>query len=62
MGKSTKQKKGFVKNICSITGLGLFISNKIAQEHGGSIELISELGQGTKFVVKLPQKPISEKL
>ena len=38
------------------TGLGLFISNKIAHEHGGSIKLDSEPGQGTKFLVKLPKQ------
>jgi len=38
------------------TGLGLFISHKIAQAHGGAIALDSELDRGTKFVVKLPRK------
>ena len=38
------------------TGLGLFISSKIAQAHGGSIQLESVLGQGTCFKVKLPRK------
>lgn len=38
------------------TGLGLFISNKIAQAHGGKIQLESELDQGTRFIVKLPRK------
>ncbi|OGP98100.1 MAG: hypothetical protein A2Z51_06280 [Deltaproteobacteria bacterium RBG_19FT_COMBO_52_11] len=38
------------------TGLGLFISNKIAQAHGGSIQLESVVGQGTCFKVKLPRK------
>lgn len=38
------------------TGLGLFIANNIAQKHGGSIELQSELGKGTCFVVKIPRK------
>jgi len=37
------------------TGLGLFISDKIAQAHGGSIELESQLGIGTRFVVRLPR-------
>jgi len=37
------------------TGLGLFVSNKIAIEHGGSIELESELHKGTRFLVKMPR-------
>ncbi len=37
------------------TGLGLFISNKIAQAHGGSITLDSESGKGTRFIVSLPR-------
>jgi PAS domain S-box-containing protein len=38
------------------TGLGLFISNKIALAHGGKIELESEVNKGTRFVVQLPRK------
>ena len=38
------------------TGLGLFISNRIAVAHGGKIEVESELGAGTKFTVSLPRK------
>ncbi len=37
------------------TGLGLFISDKIANAHGGDIHLESKLGEGTKFVVSLPR-------
>ncbi len=37
------------------TGLGLFISDKIARAHGGEIDLDSRLGEGTKFVVTLPR-------
>lgn len=37
------------------TGLGLFISNKIIQQHGGSIEVESELGKGSHFCIKLPR-------
>ena len=38
------------------TGLGLFISNKIAQAHGGEITIESEEGKGSRFIVSLPRK------
>ncbi len=37
------------------TGLGLAISQKIIADHGGSIELESELGSGTTVIIQLPQ-------
>lgn len=37
------------------TGLGLSIAAGIVQEHGGSIEVRSALGQGTTFSVRLPR-------
>ena len=36
------------------TGLGLSIVAHIAQRHGGTVEVSSELGQGTTFTVTLP--------
>lgn len=37
------------------TGLGLFISDKIAKAHGGRIGLESEPGKGTRFTVHMPK-------
>ena len=36
------------------TGLGLAIAYQIIQEHGGDIRVASRVGQGTRFVVRLP--------
>lgn len=36
------------------TGLGLAIAKAIAENHGGSIEAVSNPGQGTRFEVRLP--------
>lgn len=39
------------------TGLGLTIAHQIIQEHGGYIEVSSQVGQGTTFFVNLPANP-----
>jgi signal transduction histidine kinase len=39
------------------TGLGLFISNKIIEQHGGKIHVSSTPGQGTLFRIKIPKMP-----
>lgn len=38
------------------TGLGLFIANKIAEAHGGSINIDSEEGKGSEFTVTMLKK------
>ena len=37
------------------TGLGLFIANKIVEQHGGQITVKSKLRQGTLFRIKIPK-------
>jgi len=39
------------------TGLGLSIVKHIAEEHGGTVQLDSEPGRGSRFVVKFPLAP-----
>jgi signal transduction histidine kinase len=43
---STKGSKG--------TGLGLPVMKKIVEEHGGSVEIQSTVGEGTTFTITLP--------
>jgi signal transduction histidine kinase len=38
------------------TGLGLPMTRRIAEEHGGSIVLASEPGKGSRFTLKFPAK------
>ncbi len=45
---STKGSRG--------TGLGLPVSRKVLREHGGDLVVQSQLGVGSKFILKLPLK------
>ena len=46
----------FVTSKSGGTGLGLPITKKLVEGHGGSIELMSEPGQGTEFVLTIPKR------
>jgi len=46
------------KDVGKGSGLGLFITHSIIEEHGGSIKVKSQIGQGTTFLIQLPQKEI----
>ena len=37
------------------TGLGLFISNKIIEQHEGSVQVDSNPGEGSRFIVRMPK-------
>ncbi|MFW5637497.1 MAG: sensor histidine kinase, partial [Thermodesulfobacteriota bacterium] len=43
------------------TGIGLFVTQNIIRQHGGNIQVTSELGRGTRFSVTIPgRSPDSE--
>ncbi len=46
------------KPIGSGTGLGLFVSYSIIEQHGGTINVRSQPGEGTEFEIVLPQNPV----
>jgi signal transduction histidine kinase len=41
------------------TGLGLFISQKIIAQHGGSINVASVPGHGSQFIIKIPKTTLN---
>ena len=51
----------FRTNFPSGTGLGMAISYRIVQEHGGRIDVESRVGQGTSITVSLPAKVYAER-
>lgn len=49
--------KPFFSNKASGTGLGLSLTHRIVQKHGGTLGVTSEVGRGTTFVLRLPLDP-----
>ncbi|MCB9877202.1 MAG: two-component sensor histidine kinase [Planctomycetes bacterium] len=42
------------------TGLGLPTVRRVAEEHGGTVGLQSDVGKGTQFTISLPTHPVVE--
>jgi two-component system sensor histidine kinase PilS (NtrC family) len=38
------------------TGIGLALVQRIVEEHGGEIEVFSSVGEGTRFMIRLPRR------
>jgi signal transduction histidine kinase len=49
---STKGGKG--------TGIGLSVTRKVIEKHGGRIDVESEIGKGTTFTLRLPFERVLE--
>jgi len=61
-GMNAATKKNIFKRFFSTkgsegTGIGLMITKKIIDEHNGVIKVESQEGVGSKFFIKLPEKP-----
>jgi signal transduction histidine kinase len=46
------------KEEVSGVGLGLFVCYRIIQYHGGTIQVASNVGEGTTFTIELPTKSV----
>jgi|GEM_PF-618612 len=51
---SFEQADGSIERKYGGTGLGLSITRDLAELHNGSIEVISEVGKGSSFIITLP--------
>jgi signal transduction histidine kinase len=53
--RSANEKAG-IHNPSTSLGLGLYIVKEVVNAHGGSITVVSNVGDGTTFTVELPKK------
>jgi PAS domain S-box-containing protein len=63
MDQETKEKMFtlfFTSKGSQGTGLGLFIANRVIQQHGGTINVESELKKGSKFRICLPKSRLDQ--
>jgi signal transduction histidine kinase len=54
--------KPFFTTKTSGSGLGLAVTKRVIDQHGGSIHVESEAGRGTRFTVRLPVVALREKV
>lgn len=53
--ESFQQGQGSVERVYGGTGLGLSVTRKLVELHGGRIDVTSQIGQGTTFTFTLPR-------
>lgn len=51
--------KTFRRN-CEGSGIGLYLVKSFVEMHGGSISIVSKLGEGSEFIIKLPVRILEE--
>lgn len=58
--KRFQQGDGSIRRAHSGIGLGLALVHQLAELHGGTVSVESEVGEGSRFIVSLPYLPVEE--